>query len=44
MSSFEEQIKFKSKTDKFFGLDKMESSLKPQRSGFLHKKPFTKGK
>lgn len=40
--SFEKATELNKKTDKFFGLDKTESSLRPQKSGFLYKRPFFK--
>jgi len=38
--SFVDQVALNSKTDKLFGLDKQESSLRPQKQGYLIKKPF----
>jgi PH domain len=38
--SFTDQVALKSKTDKMFGLDQQESSMRPQKEGWLIKKPF----
>ena len=39
-SSFVEEITLNSKADKLFGLDQLDNSLKPQKAGWLLKKPF----
>lgn len=41
--SFVDQVALNSKTDKLFGLDKQDNSLRPQKEGYLIKKPFKSG-
>lgn len=41
--SFMDQVALKKKTDKMFGLDQQDVSLRPQKEGWLVKKPFRTG-
>ncbi len=39
-AGIKEAAALNTKTDKFFGLNKMENSVRPQKSGWLSKKPY----